>query len=517
MPKGFDTVEGCYTRDQLINSYKGDVVGIAEAVFRIRNNKGDLLPYTMPYSHKHLLETGILGDQTAMARVVNKGRQEGFSEFFMREDILIANLMPTTNQYYIATKESQAKKWLRKLERAVYDTKLLPDGSRLLDIDVATSSLLEKAVKHDTNLRDIFDYSYIVGLAASPQGIRGENAINVTIDEFAHMTQMINQQREIIDAIRSFLIQGGQWTVSSTPFVQTDMFWDYYINAEDKLMTPFYYPTIENWKEIDLNKDLREQELVIPYPWISVTQLERARRDDIDHFKQEHLGIPADVMYRFFPSDLVMPMMINEPMVPDKKKFYKIAIDPAQIHDISAVTIGHLEGDIVYEDYIGELRGNFIEQSKELARLQDIFPFYEVSIDNTGMGIGLGDIIYNDFSCKLRRITYSKVIDMGKSGKMKIPEYLATRFKSALINKKYYMINHRQATDHLLRIEKVTTESGSVKYSGKRGKKRDDYAWSRFMLNMSFEGELGNSYNNNSFIPMSVPKGYTEKYKSVVM
>jgi hypothetical protein len=500
------------TLQELKAAINNDVVKAVEAIFRVRDTTGKLHDYKMVEPHQKLIRTGLLGDNTKRSRIINKGRQGGFTTFVAVEDLVIAQLMPYTWQYYIATKEDQAKKWLERVERLAKDSRVWFDGSRIIDIDETHSSQLEKVIKHfPKEMGKEMENSYICGLAASPGGIRGESAINITIDEIAHMIQRVNQQREVFDAITSFIASGGQMTAQSTPLVTTDLFWDMYTSAEQKLLSPFYFPNIENWRDLDLHRDLREQTLVIPYPWLDVFELEKKRRDDLDHFKQECLGIPADVIYRFIPPELLSPRIISvKKFKDDMCGYFKISIDPAQMRDISAVTVGEMIEDVWWERWVGELTGSYPEQKRQLEEYCLRYRPIEMIIDNTGPGIGLADIIEDDsLMPSLRRINFQSYVEL-KSKKMRITEYMALEFKKMLINEKYNLIPHSLAENHCLRIEKIATEAGATRYTGKRGGKRDDYFWSKAMLAVSLENIHGKIHG--TFVPAFAEKGRTEMF-----
>ena len=99
----------------LQQSIRNDPVKLCESIYRVRDNAGQLNDYIMTEPHKELMRDGFLGDRSALWRIINKGRQLGFSVYQAVESTMIAQLSPITNQYYIATKESQAKNLLKKV------------------------------------------------------------------------------------------------------------------------------------------------------------------------------------------------------------------------------------------------------------------------------------------------------------------------------------------------------------------------------------------------------------------
>ena len=508
--------------EQIKRYINNDITRFVESIFRVRDNKGRLIDYKLTAPHKRLLQTGLLGDRSALYRVINKGRQIGFSVYNAIEMITIAQLMPLTNQYYIATKEQQAKSWLKKVEQLSRDARLWIDGSRIIDIDSTKSSQLEKTFKHFPNpaRKDIVEKSYIVGLSASPSGIRGDTGIAVLLDEYALMVQKKNQQRDILEAVKYFISQGGQLTMQSTPLVKTDIFWDTYEHAEEKLYTRFYCPVIENWKELDLSKDLRTQKCDIPYPWIDINALEKARRDDLDYFKQENLGIPVDALYRFIDPDLLYPNVKSKEKLYNDGGLYKIAIDVAQKRDLTAITVGEVIEGKIYERHIAESQEKYPVQAKLIKELCEKYKPLELIIDTTGgHGTGLADILEDMVSVPIRRIEFASFIEL-KDKKMRITEYMATEFKKALIDKTYVLLDNRRAIQHVLRVEKKVTDTGTVRFSGKTsnvgdGTKigRDDHFWSKAMLNANFDKTLGknvfSAFGDNKQCPVSMYSKHT--------
>jgi len=469
-----------------------NVPNLIEAVFRIRDSKGNLIPYKLTEPHKEILQCGILGDRSALFRVINKGRQAGFSVFSAIEDLTIASLYPHTFQYYVATKEKQAAKWLRKVERIALDSRVWVDGSKIIDIDTVHSSQLEKIIRHfDKDTQKQIAESFICGLAASPAGIRGETAITVILDEFGWMIQRKEQQRQVFEAVKHFVAEGGQITMQSTPSVRTDLFWDFYKNAKAHLARAFYCPVIINVEDLDLTKDLRKQKLNIPYPWRateeSIEKMESARRDDVEYFKQEILGVPADVLRRYIPPELVYPVVDSqEQFMPDQFGVYKMAIDVAQKRDLSACTIGQEIDGVMWERWVQESQETYPEQFENMIEpLVERYNPVEVRIDNTGIGVAIADMIEDKLShVPVKRIEFASSLEY-KNKKLRIPVYLATEFKKALIYRKYHLIDNKKAIQHILRIEKTATETNQVKFSGKKWG-RDDHFWSKAMLNASF-------------------------------
>lgn len=513
-------------------SINGNIVKAIEAVYRIKSANGEYVNYVVAEPHRQMLTTGLLGDKSALFRIINKGRQGGFSIFQAVECSAIASTMPNTNQYYVATKEDQAKSWLKKVEQIAENSRLNFDGSRIIDIDTVSSSLMEKVFRHMPKgaMKDIQN-SYIGGFAASPAGIRGETAVKVILDEFPNMIQRENQQKNVYAAIGFFIAQGGACDIQGTPLVKSDFFWELYAGAgKINSYTPYYFPIIENWDEIDLNKpliiklddlcederrkimnlgiytiihnkfvnqimvkDLAIQRMKIPYPWYDLGFLEQKRSEDLAIFKQELLGIPEDIMHRFIGPEMWQAIVTEqENKICHKQYEYRMGLDVAQKRDLTAGTIGHMdENGIIREDFIFELQGKYPQQARDIQSFCGYFPnLTNIYIDNTGSGIGLGDDIEELRGMpELNRVEFggSIEIDPQIKKKMKVPELLALEFRKYITGKRYRAIDNQVARAHVLRVQKVQTDGNqSIRYTGKKGNQRDDHFWSKSLLCFGF-------------------------------
>ena len=501
----------------------GDACKLIEAIFRVRDNKGGLHDYTLVEPHKQLIRTGLLGDKSALTRVIDKGRQEGFSVFNAVEFLTIAQVMPNTHQYYIATKEDQAKDWLRdKVLMLAKDARLNLDGSRIIDIDTMKSSQMQKLLRHfPKGMRKEIEYSYITGLAAAPESVQGPTGINVLMDEMPKMKQRENQQRDIYDAVSYFVTQGGQLTMQGVPDVKSDLFWKMYTNPQQFGAVAFYFPIIENWQDINLRiplyrlayndipdghrqwyeerKDVKindkmydivfVQKMKIPYFWWDIGELEKRRSQDLDYFKQNCLGIPYDVAFRFISPELLYPRVKSqEKFYPNTNRLVRIGIDVGQERDVSAVTVGEIdENGVIWEIWVEEHQEQYPIQADKIYELCQRYKPIEVVIDNTGIGRGLADMLQAK-GVPVNRIEFASTMEMIDK-KMRMTEYLAMNFKEMLIQNKYFLIDNNYAIHHVLGVQRLETSTKQIRYSGKQSEsKRDDHFWSKCLLAADMSG-----------------------------
>jgi len=402
---------------------------------------------------------------------------------------MIAQLMPNTNQFYVATKEDLAEDWLKKSDKLARDARLFPNGEPVIDMDYVKSKNLMKYIKHFPNkFKKQVEHSFIIGCAASPSGTQGMTGINIVLDEFARMNKTKTLQKDLFNAIRYFISQGGQMTIQSVPLVRSDWFWKLYDNAPKYMLSPYYCPIIENWEEIDLNKDLRNQKLKIPYWWTDINELEQIRRADLDSFKQEVLGIPADILYRFIPPELWLSCIDSTyKFRNDNQGFYRIGVDIGQKRDTTVATVGEIIGDHIWERYIYESQKPYNEQIPELIQLCEWFKPIELRIDNTGVGVPISDALEGTPGMPpIKRIEFASYIELEKK-KTRMPTYLSECFKNMLLNKQYHAVENSTATQHVLRVEKIVTDANVIRFTGKKGNQRDDHYWSKAILAASFD------------------------------
>ena len=506
-----------------------DPVARAESIFRIQTGTGHLVDLKIPEPQKPILRAGLVGSARRLVkngerynRVTNKGRQAGYSILEAVETILAAEDYPKTYQYYIATKGEQSESWLRKVDQLIRDAKHWPPelgGGPILHF---TENGIRKTMSKEVNGCTIY------GLTANPAGLRGDTAIKVVLDEYAWMLRIKNQQKEVYTAIKHFLRQGGQLSILSTPRTKTDEFWRFVEHGPDLGFDVFECPIIENWEDLaiekplfidfnnrrrkdmgmvelsDKDKDallekylpqkyvydeelegLRQDPIIIPYPWVSLPMLEQDRKEDLEMFKQENLGIPVDERYKVILGEWVYPHAqeynpntgegTDWPHRRDSHNPFGIGIDFAQIKDLTIITIVEKIGDHYYERLVRTTQAKYDEQERLILELYEAFKPQWIAIDNTGAGIPIGDHLEKRLPAGvLRRVNFTN------SSK----EEMATTLKRVFQAGEYHVLDHtpdhKTSIRHLLKVERQVMEN-SVKYTGKGVDKegRDDGFWSK--------------------------------------
>lgn len=504
-----------------------DPANRVEDIFRVRTSRGKVIPMVLPEPHKNILRDGILGKARELVdkglrfnSVINKGRQIGFSTLFAAEAILTAEDFPNTNIYYIADDMSQTADFLDKVKQLAHDANFYPKelgGGPIINGQDLTKTF-EKTING----------SHIVGLSGrAKSGKRGKNAISVYWDEAAWCISVHNEQEEIWDTILHFTKQGGQTRIGSTPRTTDDKFWNFYSKSDEWGMKSYYRPTIENWKEldlksplyIDLNNERRkmfqypiltdeekqkyidsykdnpryvidkveekiyQKNVIIPYPWVKLEELEK-ERTDYEKFLQENLGISVDEKWKLIPSEWIYRNVYASKGWSDRKRsknpFYML-VDIARVHDVTAISIVEkCEGDICYERMLYQTQEHYDVQVEEMWDLFCKFKPQKISIDNTGHGIVIGDLLEKKLRINGYPPSTLNRVNFGTGTK----EVMAEGFKSLVQMDRYKFLNatklHQESIRHVERVEREILPT-HVRYSGKKWG-RDDFFWSKAQI-----------------------------------
>ena len=477
-----------------------DPVSRMQDTFNIRDPLGRLKPYVVPEPQKQIIRDGILGKARGKIKsgvshitVINKGRQMGFSVFNAAEAILIAQDFPNSMVYYVATTEGQAKDWMNKLNQLVQDSNHYPEelgGGPILNI-VSIKNIYEK------NIND----TYIVGLAASPSGIRGKTAIAVYFDEAAWAIRTKELAGETWKALSYFISQGGQGRIQSTPRTSDsqEFFWKQYQLACDKKggMVAYECPVIENWQELDLDEplyielndekrdkymlseltpmekhNLREyykdknnfivtddyikQNAKVLYPWKTLFELENDRLRDKQQFMQEYLCQPIDETLKVIQSEWIENNLVEEPQYSDRgdsiNPFY-MCIDVAHIRDVTAIIVTEKVKFNKVPIYKERFKIQF--QDEAPVQAQKIFDLYRkfmpefVAIDATGCGIPVVQYLKKLF----RENGFNPMVIKETTFTQNLKEQMATSFRdlcqpNAGLSEIIYDMNNNPITVH---------------------------------------------------------------------
>jgi phage FluMu gp28-like protein len=512
-----------------------DPVLRAEDIFNVKRADGSLCKLKIPEPQHQLLRDGILGKSRgnvgsgmSYVSVTNKGRQLGFSVVLAIEAILIAEDFPNTEIFYVATTREQAEDWTRKVDQLCRDANHWPKelgGGPILNV-IALDRVFVKVVNH----------TLINGLAANPSSIRGKTGIHVIFDEAAWAIRVKDMARETWKALKYIIRQGGSARIQSTPRTsdEEEFFWGMVTKGESGSVAihNYYCPVISNWKDLDLNEplyidinntrrkqrgykplpveeitklvqryehqdtfeivsnDCIKQKAIVPYWWVSLQDLENDRATDLEQFKQENLGIPLDETYKLIKSEWIFSNISEADEIYDRgtsqNDFY-MGIDLAQKNDLTAITIVECIDGIYVERYVEETQKEYTVQVDMIFDLYLRFKPKVISIDNTGHGVAIGDMLSERLKYSGANPNTLKRLDFS----MKLKEQMAVGFRNLVMpdpisgKSRYRWLcsqkKHENAIRHCLRVEKELLPQGGIRYSGKMHG-RDDAFWSKSMI-----------------------------------
>ena len=504
-----------------------DPVARAEDIFRVRTALGKTIPLKIPEPQKEILRQGPLGEGRKIIdaglvgkTVLNKGRQIGYSTIAAVESILMAEDFPNTDIYYIADDFDQAKDFMDKVTQLCKDANHFP--YHLGKGPILTIQSLEKVYSKTINNTEI------IGLSGRTKGKRGKSSVYVIWDEMAWCISLKDEQEEIWDVIQYYLRQGGWLRMQSTPRTTDDKFWNFYSNPEDNGMKAYYRPVIENWKELDLkqplyfdidserrkmkqlpvledekikllidaysqnerydvdlvNNEIRQKNILIPYSWVKLEELEKMRAEDLEKFMQENLGVSVDEKYKLIHTEWIYRNIAEEREKEDrgesKNPFYML-IDLAQVNDITAITIVEkMPDETIIERRLESSQDKYDVQIEKIWSLYQSFKVQNISIDNTGHGRVIGDELEKRLRQNGLPLSILNRVDFTSSSK----ETMAVGFKRLVQADKYKFLNqtelHAESIRHVERVEKEVL-STHIRYSGKRWG-RDDFFWSKAQI-----------------------------------
>ena len=248
-----------------------DPVKRVESIFNVRRADGSLVPLKVPKSQYDILRRGILGSGKRLTkqgltyrRVVDKGRQQGFSIILAVEAILIAEDFPDTFQYYVATRADQAASWLDKVEQLCNDANHYPE-------EVGGGPIL-----HLNNLKPVMKKTIhncvITGFAANPSGMRGDCLLPEQIIYLEDGTEKLVKDLKVGDNLVGLDIDTNK-------------------QQSNKITGIKKQPLMDIWKlETTCGKELQASEnhpILTPNGWIPISNLK----------KNNYVGIPNKFNY----------------------------------------------------------------------------------------------------------------------------------------------------------------------------------------------------------------------------
>lgn len=349
------------------------------------------------------------------------GRQ--FGKTCLAENMLVYWAINESDQkiMWISPTDSQAQKVQNEIVKAIIHTGVIKSN---------------KKSKGDTEIRFINGSSIIFRSAASEDSLRGESIHYMILDEAAFI-----KQTTVEGILLPMLNVIGKKCLFLTTPKGKNYIYEYFKNGQS---TDPKYDKWDSMRYSTLDSPLANAELI---------QLFKDTLPD-KLFRQEVLAEFVDSSSVFNNIDELLNLTPLEVPLPDQK--YWAGIDVGIINDATVVAIVNEDGDLV--KYYRMIDMEAPEIIKEIIRINNIWNFHNITIENNNQGI----VLYQSLKRQLRNIT-----DFNTNSKTK-PE---------IINKLIYLFNMKEINlvkDDYLRIELESfifkqTETGNIKFFAEYG------------------------------------------------
>ena len=475
-------------------------IDFIQKAVNISDSKGNTFPLVLADFQAEWLKKGPLFSDFRLLtkfqnRIALKCRNVGASYIMVSlEAVLTAWLYDKVTIPFIASTEDQTKTLITSCINLITE----------LAFDVG----LKGGIKNQSKSEITFlNGSRIKSFSSNPSGMRGTRAMNVYLDEFAHVTD----DQGVYDAVNYFIQEGGQLSVMSTPYGKQNLYWRIW---SDRLGYPpenWYRIDIKPFKgDFDINKSLKKQhsegriELLIP--WLNLDKTDADRMADAHNgyanFMQEMLGIPLEEVTSVISTALLDTVTRDEffvdSRIDDDQRTFVMGVDYAATNNMTAAVTALFEKDRLVVCGTKQFSGNVDVQIDEIVSYTNLYsPSYYYG-DATGLG---GKSFQDILGAKANNIGMIVGVDYTKKD-------IAQRYGSNMNNKEF-MINRclelfargkiivpncfRELRLQILGVRKYVYEN-HVKYSGKDSlTKNDDLAMAFFQLVLSYDMHFGMS------------------------
>lgn len=289
--------------------------------------------------------------------------------------------------------------------------------------EVAPKEVSKK--KQDTNKRTITLKNGSI-MRCRPAGETGDSgrgfgADIICIDEASRMGKLF-----WIAVLPIILMQGGEVWLSSTPYGKQGYFWDAfnesYNNKDPNARYKCFHITTE--------RVIREREITDEWTEEKREKILRILEQDKRmmsklEYGQEYEGLFLEDLMQFFPDEMIYKCQkLKRPDSIDKNKEYFLGQDIARMgEDETTFAIGYLSKDgeeIIQVENLVTKKTFLTDTYEHNKKLNDIYDFNKMFIDDEGIGIGVFDMMMNDPELKYKTIGINnsrRVID--KEGKEK--------------------------------------------------------------------------------------------------
>lgn len=376
-----------------------------------------LIPRLYPYQEKIL-------QNHSNRLLINKSRQVGIS-YLIACHALLRAIGDRKTELIISPSLRQSKHMMDYIHTFLNQIKKITK-----DID--------SNIREETKTSIIFQGGgEIHSLPNSANTIRGYQADDIYIDEFAHFTNGTDQ--EVMEAIAPSISRGGNITLISTPFGDQNLFYQYWQRDDiDKLLI--------NWREC---------------PDLTPERVEPVRQDiGEDAFNQEYENqFLSDMEGQEFPTSLIMSCVDHELIYTDldKNQEYLAGVDIGREQDFTVFTAFEKIGHTYILRYKKVMKNvPYREQLNFLTYMYDNHHFKKFHIDESGIGNMMAEELSR--GRRITRITFNNENKQEMVGNL----------KRLMQEHNLQYPNDPQVISNLRSIKRIYTPSNYIRFDSDR-------------------------------------------------
>ena len=471
-----------------------------QAAVKISDSKGNTFPLILASFQAEWLKQGpLFNDFRTMTKFVNrialKCRNVGASYIMIAlEAVLTAWLYDKVTIPFIASTEDQTKVLISSCLNLIDD----------LQFDVEL-----KGGRKGQSMSEIkfSNGSRIKSFSSNPSGMRGTRAMNVYLDEFAH----VSDDQGVYDAVNYFIQEGGQLSIMSTPYGKQNLYWRIWSDRKGYPPQNWYRIDIKPFSgDFDINISLKKQyeqgSIKLLVPWLNLEKTDADRMADAHNgyanFMQEMLGIPLEEVTSVISSALLDTVTRDEFFVDSRvdgdQRTFIMGVDYGASNNMTAAVTAVFEGDRIVVCGTKQFSGNVDIQIDEIVSYVNMYsPSYYFG-DSTGLG---GKSFQDILSSKAVNVGMIVGVDYTKKeiakpygSNMNNKEFMINRALELFSRGKIIVPNcFRELRLQLLGVRKYVYEN-HIKYSGKDSlTKNDDLAMAFFQLVLGYDLHFGMS------------------------
>lgn len=197
---------------------------------------------------------------------------------------------------------------------------------------------------------------------------------------------------------------------------------------------------------------------------------EKARMTRVQ-YAQEYLGEFVDELQQFFPTELIKSCMTRR-RGPRGKGAYYLGVDVARMGgDESTFEIVEILADrVVHIENQFELDMRITDSIRRILRLEELYKFKKIYIDDGGMGVGVLDSLLeqNETKRKVEGINNAKrIIDRDGNKKTLMKEALYLNLLHLMEKGKIELLSDPEIMESLKSVQYEYTDEGKMKIFGK--------------------------------------------------